>query len=203
MHSGYGVKPGEHVPGEPMRQYLEDYAKIHGLSDRMTLNTRVTAIERLHNEGDDGATWRLSCRSRRYRKETAASYSIDLVMITRKLILATGVTNEPNQLKISGETEFDAPIVHSAGLGRKATRLLQDSTIKRVAVLGGGKSAYDAVYMFASAGKEVKWIIRRSGRGTNWVLPAHTKLLGFEFWRAVFLPLAAQRSTTDRSSRNY
>jgi len=64
MHSGYGVKPGEHVPGEPMHQYLEDYAKIHGLSDCMTLNTRVAEIERLHNEDDDGAIWRLSCRSK-------------------------------------------------------------------------------------------------------------------------------------------
>jgi cation diffusion facilitator CzcD-associated flavoprotein CzcO len=190
MHSGYGVKPGEHVPGEAMHQYLEDYAKKHGLSDRMILNTRVAAIERLHDEDDQGAIWRLCCCSRRYQKGTAAPYSIDLVMVTRKLILATGVTNQPNQPKISGEAEFGAPIVHSARLGREATRLLQDLTIKRVAVLGGGKSAYDAVYMFASAGKEVEWIIRRSGRGTNWVLPAHTKLFGFEFWRAVFLPIA-------------
>ena len=140
---------------------------------------------------------------RRYRKGTTEPYSINLVMATRKLILATGVTDKPNQPKISGETEFGAPIVDSARLGREATRLLQDSTIKKAAVLGGGKSAYDAVYMFASAGKEVKWIIRHSGRGTNCVLPAHTKLLGFEFWWAVYPPRAAQRSTTNRSSRSY
>jgi cation diffusion facilitator CzcD-associated flavoprotein CzcO len=196
MHSGYGVKPGEHVPGRPMHQYLEDYAKKHGLLDRTSLNTRVSTIERLQD--DDGVVWRLSCQSRRNHKGTAEQYSTDKIVKTRKLILATGVTNEPNQPRISGETEFGAPIVHSARLGREATRLLEDSSIKRVAVLGGGKSAYDAVYLFASAGKEVDWIIRRSGRGTNWVLPAHTKLSGFEFWRAVFLSFSAGASMTNK-----
>jgi cation diffusion facilitator CzcD-associated flavoprotein CzcO len=181
MHSGYGVKPGEHVPGRPMHQYLEDYAKQHGLLDRVSLNTRVSTIERLQD--GDGVVWRLSCQTRR----TATEYPTDRSVKTRKLILATGVTNEPNQPRISHETEFGAPIVHSARLGREANRLLHDPSIKRVAVLGGGKSAYDAVYLFASAGKEVEWIIRRSGRGTNWVLPAHTKLAGFQFWRVVFL----------------
>ena len=183
MHSGYGVKPGEHVPGEQMQRYLEDYAKQHGFLDRMSLNTRVSTIERLRDE--DGAVWRVSCRSRKYKKGTPGVYDMETSVKARKLILATGVTSQPNQPSIPGETEFDGPIVHSACLGREATRLLQDSSIKRVAVLGGGKSAYDAVYMFASHGKEVEWIIRRSGRGTNWVLPAHTRLVGFDFWRAV------------------
>lgn len=166
-----------------MRQYLEDYAKKHGLLDRISLNTRVSTVERLRDS--DGVIWRLSCQSRTYQKDTATHCSADRALKTRKLILATGVTNEPNQPRTSGEGEFGAPIVHSARLGQEATRLLGDSNIKRVTVLGGGKSAYDAVYMFARAGKHVDWIIRRSGRGTNWVLPAHTTLLGLEFWRAV------------------
>jgi cation diffusion facilitator CzcD-associated flavoprotein CzcO len=195
MHIGYGVKPGEHVPGQPMHQYLEDYARKHGLLDRISLNTRVSTIERL--EHGDGVVWQLYCQSRRYRNGTATQYSRDKTVKTRKLILATGVTNEPNQPRISGEIEFSAPIVHSARLGHEATRLLQDSSIRRVAVLGGGKSAYDAVYLFASAGKEVEWIIRQSGRGTNWVLPAHTKLAGFDFWRAVLLSFSIDGSRTN------
>ena len=195
MHGGYSVKPGEHVPGEPMHRYLEDYAKEHGLLDRMSLNTRVSTIKRLQD--NDGAIWRVSCRSRKYKKGAPGVYDMDMFVKTRKLILATGVTNEPNQPRISGEADFGAPIVHSARLGREATRLIQDSNIKRVAVLGGGKSAYDAVYMFASGGKEVQWIIRRSGRGTNWVLPAHTKLLGFDFWRAVGLFSSVNRFKTN------
>ena len=186
MHSGYGVKPGEHVPGEPMHQYLEDYAERYGLLDRMSLNTRVKTIERMRGDGDGGGVaWRVCCLSRKYRKGTPGVYDMETSVKTRKLILATGVTNEPNEPSILGATEFGGPIVHSARLGREATRLLRDPSIKTVAVLGGGKSAYDAVYMFASHGREVEWIIRRSSRGTNWVLPAHTKLMGFDFWRAV------------------
>lgn len=198
MHSDYGVKPGEHVPGHPMHRYLEDYAKKHDLLRRMSLNTRVTTIEKLQD--GDSIVWRLFYQSRRYQKGAATHYSTDGSMKTRKLILATGVTNEPNHPKISGEAEFNAPIVHSARLGREASRLLEDPIIKRVAVLGGGKSAYDAVYLFACAGKEVEWIIRRSGRGTNWVLPAHTKLLGHDFWRAVLFSLHPNQSSANRVS---
>lgn len=178
-----------------MHKYLEDYAKKHELLDRMSLNTRVSTIERLQD--GDGVIWELHCQSRRCQNGIATQYSSDKTLKTRKLILATGVTNEPNQPKMSGETEFGGPIVHSARLGREATRLLQDLSIKRVVVLGGGKSAYDAVYLFASAGKEVEWVIRRSGRGTNWVLPAHTKLAGFDFWRAVLLSSSANGSRTN------
>ena len=198
MHSGYGVKPGEHVPGESMHQYLEDYAKKHGLLDRMSLNTRVSTIERLRDE--DGAAWRVSCLSRKYKKGTPGAYDMETSVKARKLILATGVTNEPNQPSIPGETEFGGPVVHSACLGREANRLLQDSSIKRVVVLGGGKSAYDAVYLFASHGKEVEWIIRRSGRGANWVLPAHTHLVGFDFWRAVSLCFSLHGLRTNSSA---
>lgn len=198
MHSGYGVKPGEHVPGEQMHQYLKDYAKQHGLLDRMSLNTRVSTIERLRDQ--DGAAWHVSCLSRKYKKGTPGLYDVETSVKARKLILATGVTDEPDQPRMPGGTEFGGPIVHSARLGREATRLLQDSSIKRVAVLGGGKSAYDAVYMFASRGKEVEWIIRRSGRGTNWVLPAHTHLVGFDFWRAVSLCVSGHGLRTNSSS---
>lgn len=38
---------------------------------------------------------------------------------------------------------------------------------RQVTVLGGSKSAYDAVYMFASNGFAVHWVIRKSGYGPS------------------------------------
>lgn len=44
-------------------------------------------------------------------------------------------------------------------------RILASSTYKNVTVLGGGKSASDMVYASVKAGKNVNWIIRKTGEG--------------------------------------
>ena len=61
------------------------------------------------------------------------------------------------------------------------------------------KSAYDVVYMFAAAGREVEWIVRKSGKGPAWVFPAYANLGPFKAVREVHIP--AHISTAEPCSR--
>lgn len=104
--------------------------------------------------------------------------------------MSTGITHNPHEPGIAGREQFDAPIIHSAALGLEQGRLLDDPGIKTVAVLGGGKSAYDAVYLAASAGRTVLWLMRRSGRGPSWVFPPYTNIGPFKVRREVCVKLS-------------
>jgi hypothetical protein len=105
---------------------------------------------------------------------------------TRKLILATGLTSQPRIPTLIGEKSFNAPLFHvkefahyqDALLGKPSANTEDDDDRAPIAVLGGSKSAWDAVYACASQGHRVNWIIRSSGTGPSWMTPA-----------AVFSPL--------------
>lgn len=131
------VKDGEHIPGEVVHGYLEAYAKRFDVMKRVRFNTIVTTIERL----DDGG-WLIHLTQGQYLK-------------CDKLMMATGVTSDPLMPKIRGSESFDAPLIHTCDLGTRGSKLAEGA--KKVVVLGSGKSAYDAVYLFASRGVKVEW----------------------------------------------
>lgn len=83
--------------------------------------------------------------------------------VTPKVMIATGVTSEPNMPHLPGKEAFGVPIIHSEGFGQSA--VLTSPDIQNVVVVGGGKSAADMVYACAKSGKSVSWIIRKSGTG--------------------------------------
>jgi cation diffusion facilitator CzcD-associated flavoprotein CzcO len=180
MGEEFGVKNGEHVPGQVVHEYLTAYAKKWDMPKRINLRTTVRIVERI--EDDQGGHWRLVTRSSGSDSDENPAES---TITTRKLIVSTGVTSNPRHPSFRGGEQFDAPIVHSAALGQEHARLFENPNIRTVAVLGGGKSAYDAVYMAACAGREVVWLMRRSGRGPAWVFPPHTNIGPFKAWREV------------------
>jgi cation diffusion facilitator CzcD-associated flavoprotein CzcO len=163
-----------------MHEYLTAYAKKWNLPKRISLRTAVIAVEKA--EDDQGGHWRLTIQS---RMPEFGGGPAESTIATRKLIVATGVTNNPHEPDITGRGQFDAPIIHSAALGLEQGRLLDDPAVQTVAVLGGGKSAYDAVYLAASAGRNVVWLMRRSGRGPAWIFPPHTNIGPFKVLREV------------------
>lgn len=175
MHDGFGVLDGHHPTGEAMHEYYEAYAERSDLLARIDFQVEVTEVSRL----EDGQGWRVKMQSNDARSPSSSpspSPSTSEVQ-TQKLIIATGVTNHPHRPTLSGSSTFAAPIIHSGELGAKgASMLLDDASIKTVAVLGGGKSAYDAVHLAGRAGHQVEWIIRRSGKGPEWVFPSHTTM---------------------------
>ncbi|KAL0936809.1 dimethylaniline monooxygenase [Colletotrichum truncatum] len=164
----FGLKPKQHVPGAVMHEYLVSYAKHFGVWDKIQLNTNVIRITRPEENGkwfadveENGEAKTISC----YR-----------------LIVATGVLTVPHMPDIKGSESFGAPIIHSSDLGPRK-ELFSSPDVTSIAVLGGSKSAYDAVHLAASTGHKVRWVIRRSGRGPVWVAPGFTQLGPFKVWR--------------------
>lgn len=152
----FDVKPGEHVTGEVMHDYYRAYADHFHLSHRIRFNAPVVDV----SQRPDGG-WDVTLDS----GETIS---------TKKLVVATGISAQPHLPSLDGLNDFHAPFIHSNDLGRSAVTLTEDADVRTVAVLGGSKSAYDAVHLAASTGHDVEWIIRKSGRGPCWVVPPYT-----------------------------
>lgn len=160
MHDGFGIPEGQHPTGEAMHKYLEAYAQRSDLVRLIDFDTKVTEIA----PSDDHKGWilRTSLDAGEYK--------------TKKLIVATGVTNQPHRPTLKGAENFGGPIIHSAELGFKGDTVFNNPSVKTIAVLGGGKSAYDAVHLAGKTGHQIQWIIRKSGKGPEWVFPSHTKM---------------------------
>ncbi|KAJ5166098.1 uncharacterized protein N7482_004879 [Penicillium canariense] len=152
----FGVKPGQHIPGEIIQRYLEAYAERFGFRDRIRLGHRVETAQH-HLDG----TWQLK-----------VSHEEKLALIdTKKLIIATGVTSQAYLPTFDGQDAFGAPIFHCRDMLQHEANVLKDG--ERVTVFGGTKSAWDAAYACATSGMQVNWIIRESGHGPNWMAPPY------------------------------
>ena len=159
LETGVGAKPREHLSGETMHAYLEKFAEHFDLKRRMRLGTQVLrAVEDNSSNVDTG--WELEL------KDTSDDDNTSVSRIScGKLILATGQASSPYKPAFKGLASFKRPIIHSVDLGTTALSLISDESVKDVTVVGGSKSAHDAVYMFASAGKHVNWIIHSTSHG--------------------------------------
>lgn len=151
----YGVKPFEHIPGEVLHRYLNDFAEEYDLTRRVRLESKVESVE----EGEDGV-WVLSVRDTKSGEEMKAR--------AKRLVVATGMASEPSYPDLPGKETFEKPIFHFADCAKNIDTL---ETSKSVCILGGAKSAWDVAYDYATAGVQVEWIIRKSGLGPNWMAP--------------------------------
>ncbi|KAL7625335.1 hypothetical protein AAE478_004551 [Parahypoxylon ruwenzoriense] len=151
------------VTGEMIHNYMHKYAQDHDLLRHIRFNTFVTSAEQRAS-----GRWRLSLKDS------------DDVIEAEKLLVATGVTSIPYlppfaESLLEEEEPSTIPIIHSRDLGM-AFEALGDEAVRKVVVVGAAKSAYDAVYLLLSMGKEVTWIIRSDGAGPLAILPF--KILG-------------------------
>ncbi len=134
--------------------YLERYVDSHvydgkSLRDRVITGFGVNAIDKV--EG----VWVV---------EGAISSTTSVQQFkTKKLIIATGMTSTGRMPTFDGQDQFRGQIIHQKDFGHFLSN--GTSNQNRVAVIGGAKSGADAVYNLVKAGKEVHWIIRKSGRG--------------------------------------
>ncbi|GAB1319306.1 Indole-3-pyruvate monooxygenase YUCCA2 [Madurella fahalii] len=159
MDESFGVRAGEHMPGEVMHEYLTKYAEKFGFLDKIRLRSSVLTAQ--HQDGAEGG-WVLTVQD----DDTQTQYQI----FARKLILATGLTSEPFLPHIDGQEEFEVPLFHSKDFVKYADTL---ESAKTVTVFGGTKSAWDVVYAYASKGVKVNWVIRESGHGPIWIAPPY------------------------------
>ncbi|GME45589.1 putative flavin-binding monooxygenase-like protein [Neofusicoccum parvum] len=158
--TGYGVQKGEHMRGDVIRQYLEDYADFFDLKRLTRCNSTVQNAE---DKGADG--WLLTV-SIKDGEETTSTYQLH----ASKLVIATGLTSTPAMPSFPGQDSFNATLIHSRDFGAHSSTTLQPG--KTIAVLSGNKSACDVVYAHAASGASVvHWIIRSSGHGPCWMAP--------------------------------
>ncbi|KAH8658614.1 hypothetical protein BGZ60DRAFT_492997 [Tricladium varicosporioides] len=141
----YNYFPGSHVGA-----YLEAFSthKLFSgktLQERIIFNSHVKHITKTHNN-----VWTVAT-------DSSTSFTCE------KLIVATGLTSTPN-LPSFPQDSFTPPIIHTRSLAAKVPSLTTP-TITNVVVLGGSKSAFDAVQILHSLNKSVTWIIRTTGQG--------------------------------------
>lgn len=165
----FGVKEKEFIPGHVMHTYLCAYADKFNVADRIRFHTKVVEVRRGPEEQD----WVVEVEQQGGARD---------VLACRKLIVATGILSTPHMPTIQGASDFGAALVHSSEFGTQPRETVK-TAVETVAVLGGGKSAYDAVYLAAQRGHRVEWIIRTSGRGPAWVFPPYTYLGPFRAWK--------------------
>ena len=137
-------------------KYLEEYIDEHRyldrtLRDRMLFSICVKRIEK--SEAQDA--WTVQATDRQTNK--ACEFK------THRLMIASGLTSEPNMPDFSGRETFKGPMLHSENFGNSS--ILTSPGIKYVVVVGGGKSAADMVYALAKAEKSVFWVVRKPGTG--------------------------------------
>jgi dimethylaniline monooxygenase (N-oxide forming) len=130
------------ISGAKVHRYLKIYMEQHDLLKRLHLNTRVIRVSR------NGSGWKLETNGGTHTCE--------------KLIIACGSFFNPNipSLDLS---KFTGQSMHSKDIGARLDGLLPH--VSHVTVVGGNKSAVDAVNAAALAGKQVDWVIRRDGIG--------------------------------------
>lgn len=143
-------------------QYLEDYADSHvyngaSLRSRIFFKRTVQKVEKIDNR------WIIHAEGSAGSQQTFRS---------SKLVVATGHTSIPNMPSLPNQADFNGHIIHHKDFGTASRTVLKDPTCKNISVLGGGKSAVDMVYQSVKKGKNVSWIIRKSGEGPALFFPA-------------------------------
>jgi len=171
MTENFGVKREEHIPGKVVFEYFKQYAEKYDLTRRIWSISKIRSAEKIETG------WRLTV----IHGNLPASNQSKTVTCS-KLVVATGLTSDPAPINIRGQENFEAPVINFAHFRQEAPHLLAEPSVQHVAVYGGSKAAYDAVYMLASNGKRVSWIIRASGHGPTYMAPGHVYLGPFRCW---------------------
>lgn len=150
----YGVQPGQHIPGTVLHQYFTDFARHFNILKRIRFNTKCDVLQPAEAGG-----WVLEVTSNK-GLETLRS---------RKVIVATGLTSQPNLPQYRGTDQFAAPLFHAKDFCTMRDTL---KTAKQVVIAGGAKSAFDVAYAYVEAGAHVDLVVRDAGNGPVWIAPA-------------------------------
>ncbi|KAK4952193.1 hypothetical protein LTR10_010115 [Elasticomyces elasticus] len=151
----FGVKTNEHIAAPVVNKYLKAYAAKFGIADFVRLQTKVLVAE--HRDTAEGG-WILT---------VVNSEQHESKLFTRRLILATGRTSDPFLPHFAGQETFGGRLFHGKQFLENRDTL---HTAKAVTIFGASKSAWDAVYAYATAGVKVNWIIRHT-RFLTWFSP--------------------------------
>ncbi|KAI4212886.1 MAG: hypothetical protein LQ351_004411 [Letrouitia transgressa] len=133
--------------------YLNDYVNRpifndRSLRDRIIFGFTAKNVERYED------SWQV--------RGIHASDKRQRVIQCSKLMIAAGLTTEPKMPDLPEQESYQGMLLHQRDFGH---RQALSERANRITVLGAGKSAADMVYQCAKSGKEVTWVIRKSGTG--------------------------------------
>lgn len=138
------------TPGAIIQDYLQAYADHFEIRPRIRFDTRVT---RLAETDTAEGGWTVSIETNNGTAEE----------IFDRVVICIGLySNLPNMPESPGREEFEGEVMHNSRL--KSVEQLKD---RRVAVVGFGKSASDAVLEAASAASEAHIVFREP----HWPIP--------------------------------
>ena len=146
--SRFDVQTGQHIKGTVMHEYIRAYAYENGLVDYVRLNHKVLAAE----HQDEGG-WILTVAGDGQEEKPR--------VFARRLVMATGLFSKPWMPTFRGQESFGGRMFHAKYFPENSDTI---ETAKSVTILGATKFGWDTVYAYASAGVEVNWVIRGSGR---------------------------------------
>ena len=135
------------TPGPVIQQYLCDFADRFGIRQHIRFETEVVSIE----SAEQTSTVTLR------HAGVEESLNFDLVVVCIGLY-----SNQPHLIDIPGRDRFGGEVMHNSQL--KSAGQLTD---RRVAVVGYGKSATDAVLEAAVAARSAHLIFRKA----HWPIP--------------------------------
>lgn len=149
------------TPGPVIRNYLEDYAKHFNVWQHIHFKTSVTQIQ---ERNSDKQGWLITVDDNGIRR----NQEFDLVVVCIGLY-----SNTPKIPGFPGRDAFKGEILHNSEF--KSRDQLRG---KKVAVVGFGKSATDAVLEAAAVARETTLVFREA----HWPLPAKiANLLPFKW----------------------
>ncbi|SPQ27073.1 fee1d58e-21ec-4d75-a55d-3a4d30cd2ab5 [Thermothielavioides terrestris] len=160
----FGVKEGEHIPGEVIHEYLKAYVAEFGIADCIRLRTKVLSAE--HQDTPEGG-WVLTIAA---SSDANGAAQEQKRVKTRRLIVATGLTSDAFLPHFEGQETFGGRVFHGKHFQQHRDTL---QTAKSVVIFGGTKFAWDAAYAYATAGVETHMVIRSSGHGPCWMSPPY------------------------------
>lgn len=164
----YGIPERKYLTGEVINEYHTTYAKHFGILPFFRGRTKVVSAE--HRPGD--GYWVLTIRSGYdVLKPDEENDQRTTQIFTKRLMVATGLTSDPFLPEFKGQAEYGAPLFHPRDF-LQHENTLEPGRARRVTILGGSKSAWDAAYAYGSRGVPVDWVIRRSGHGPCWMSPS-------------------------------
>lgn len=143
--------PENYIRGEDVAEYLHTLAEKYDLYQRIRYNSPVTAITR-------------DPLSREWLVKVSKTDGSVEEEHCEKLIMATGMTSTPFTPTDIPITNPAMELIHCGDLGERQD-FLEGPIVKHVTIYGGSKSAFDAAYMCAAAGKKVDWVARTTGQG--------------------------------------
>ncbi|KAK6515949.1 hypothetical protein TWF281_004540 [Arthrobotrys megalospora] len=173
------------MTGPSWSRYFQAWSEKVGLTKYIRLNTTIRQVTR-HKDAAGKKWWRC------HIADTAK------VLSAEKLIVANGISSLPKYPDLDWST-FTKPVMHHRYFGERAKEW-DNEEVKHVTVYGAGKGSMDNMVQLAKAGKKIKWVIRKEGRGPPWILDGNlpggkrAEYLGFSRILALLMPSLYQDS---------